>query len=76
MYTPIPKHMDGLQTELKISTGSDPQAGGGWEWQGGVRVSTRGHRSRTDSVIAGSSLHLHKQLCVSTMRTRVLGRRK
>lgn len=48
MYTPIPKHVDGLQTELKISIGSDPQARGGWEWQEGVHVSTRGHHSRTD----------------------------
>ena len=62
--------------QLKMSIGSAPQAGGGWEWQEGVHVSIRGHHSRTDSLIAGLSLHLRKQLCVWTVRTRVLGRRK
>ena len=62
--------------QLKMSIGSAPQARGGREWQEGVRVNIRGHRSRTDSLIADLSLHLRKQLCVLTVRTRVLGRRK
>ena len=69
--------MDGLQPYLETSIGSDRQAGGGWVWQEkGVHVSVRGHRSRTDSVIVGSSLHLYKQLCVLPVHTRVLGRKK
>lgn len=41
-----------------------------------VHVSMRGQSFGTDSVIVGSSLHLDKQLCVSSAHTYVLGRQK